>query len=95
MRICCFVFRGVRPAVAGREMDGAAILEKFDETFPTPCNFPRARVSWPRSRRRTRARFREQVEPLRETRRGAGEIRTRSDLRAQAADYFAAKRSCV
>jgi hypothetical protein len=32
--------------------------------------------------------FREQVEPVRESRRGAAEIRTRSDLRAQAADYF-------
>ncbi len=32
--------------------------------------------------------FQEQVEPLREARRGAAEIRTRSDVRAQAADYF-------
>ena len=32
--------------------------------------------------------FREQVEPLREGRRGTAGIRSRSDLRAQAADYF-------
>jgi hypothetical protein len=32
--------------------------------------------------------FREQIEPVREARRAPGAIRTRSELRAQAADYF-------
>ena len=36
--------------------------------------------------------FREQVEPVRETRRAGAEIRTRSELRAQAADYFRSER---
>lgn len=36
--------------------------------------------------------FREQVEPVREARRAAAEIRTRSELRAQAADYFRSER---
>ena len=36
--------------------------------------------------------FREQVEPVRETRRPAAEIRTRSELRVQAADYFRSER---
>jgi hypothetical protein len=36
--------------------------------------------------------FREQVEPVREPRRPAAEIRTRSDLRAQAADFFRSER---
>jgi len=36
--------------------------------------------------------FREQVEPLREPRRPEAEIRTRSELRAQAADFFRSER---
>jgi hypothetical protein len=74
---------------AGREMEAQAILEKFDETLSTSlqlapgkgllCRDPDAELDRV---------FREQVEPLREARRGAVEIRTRNDVRARAADYF-------
>jgi hypothetical protein len=74
---------------AGREMDGAAILEKFDETFSNALQLsPRKGLLARDPDAELERVFREQVEPLRETRRGAAEIRTRSDLRAQAADYF-------
>jgi len=74
---------------AGREMDAQAILEKFDDTFSNavqlaPCKGLLARDLDAELDRL----FREQVEPLREARRGVVEIRTRNDVRAQAADYF-------
>ena len=57
--------------------------------FRTPCSSLPARGCWPAiSDAEIERVFREQVEPLREARRGPAEIRTRSDLRAQAADYF-------
>jgi len=74
---------------AGREMDAAAILEKFDETFSNALQLsPRKGLLARDPDAELERVFREQVEPLREPRRGAAEIRTRSDLRAQAADYF-------
>jgi hypothetical protein len=74
---------------AGREMDSAAILEKFDETLSNAVQLsPRKGVLARDPDAALERIFREQVEPVRESRRGAVEIRTRSDLRAQAADYF-------
>jgi len=74
---------------AGREMDAAAILEKFDETLSNAVQLsPRKGVLARDPDAALERIFREQVEPVRESRRGAAEIRTRSDLRAQAADYF-------
>jgi len=74
---------------AGREMDSAAILEKFDETLSNALQLsPRKGVLARDPDAALDRIFREQVEPVRESRRGAAEIRTRSDLRAQAADYF-------
>src|ERR1700737_589048 len=70
---------------AGREMEAAAILEKFDETLSNAVQLSPRKGLLARDRERM---FGEQVEPVRESRRGAPEIRTRSDLRAQAADYF-------
>jgi len=74
---------------AGREMDAAAILEKFDETLSNAVQLsPRKGLLAHDADAALERLFREQVEPLRESRRGAAEIRTRGDLRAQAADYF-------
>jgi len=74
---------------AGREMDSEAILEKFDETLSNALQLsPRKGVLASDADAALDRIFREQVEPVRESRRGAAEIRTRSDLRAQAADYF-------
>jgi hypothetical protein len=74
---------------AGREMDAAAILEKFDETLSNALQLsPRKGLLAHDPDAALERLFREQVEPLSETRRGAPEIRTRGDLRAQAADYF-------
>ncbi len=74
---------------AGREMESAAILEKFDETFSNAVQLaPRKGLLARDPDAEIDRLFREQVEPLRETRRGAAEIRTRSDVRARAADYF-------
>ena len=74
---------------AGREMDAAAILEKFDETLSNAVQLaPRKGLLSRDPDAELDRLFREQVEPLREPRRGAAEIRTRSDVRARAADYF-------
>jgi hypothetical protein len=74
---------------AGREMESAAILEKFDETFSNAVQLaPRKGLLARDPDAEIDRLFREQVEPLREPRRGAAEIRTRSDVRARAADYF-------
>jgi hypothetical protein len=74
---------------AGREMDAAAILEKFDQTLSNAVQLsPRKGLLARDPDAELERVFREQVEPVRETRRGPLEIRTRSDLRAQAADYF-------
>ncbi len=74
---------------AGREMQAAAILEKFDETLSNAVQLaPRKGLLARDPDTELDRLFREQVEPLREPRRGVLEIRTRSDLRARAADYF-------
>ena len=74
---------------AGREMEAEAILEKFDETLSTALQLsPR---KWLLSRdpdAELDRLYREQVEPVRELRRGTAEIRTRNDVRSRAADYF-------
>src|ERR1700693_4732050 len=72
---------------AGREMEAEAILEKFDETLSNALQLaPRKGLLSRDPDAELDRLFREQVEPLRETRRGAAEIRTRSDVRARAAD---------
>jgi hypothetical protein len=74
---------------AGREMEAGAILEKFDETLSNAVQLaPRKGLLARDPDAELERLFREQVEPLRETRRGAAEIRTRSDVRARAADFF-------
>jgi len=74
---------------AGREMEAEAILEKFDETLSNAVQLaPRKGLLSRDPDAELERLFREQVEPLREPRRGAAEIRTRSDVRARAADYF-------
>jgi hypothetical protein len=74
---------------AGREMDAATILEKFDEMLSNAVQLSPRRGFFARDSDAALERiFRDQVEPQRESRRGAAEIRTRGDLRAQAADYF-------
>jgi hypothetical protein len=74
---------------AGREMEAGAILEKFDETLSNAVQLaPRKGLLSRDPDAELDRLFREQVEPLRETRRGVVEIRTRSDVRARAADYF-------
>jgi Protein of unknown function (DUF3037) len=74
---------------AGREMEAEAILEKFDDTFANAVQLAPSKglLSLDPDAELDRL-FREQVEPLRESRRGAAEIRTRSDVRARAADFF-------
>ncbi len=74
---------------AGREMEADAILEKFDETLSNAVQLaPRKGLLARDPDAELDRLFREQVEPLRETRRGVVEIRTRSDVRARAADFF-------
>jgi hypothetical protein len=74
---------------AGREMEAGAILEKFDETLSNAVQLaPRKGLLARDPDAELERLFREQVEPLRETRRGAAEIRTRGDVRARAADFF-------
>jgi hypothetical protein len=74
---------------AGREMEAGAILEKFEETLSNAVQLaPRKGLLSRDPDAELDRLFREQVEPLRETRRGAAEIRTRSDVRARAADFF-------
>jgi len=74
---------------AGREMEAGAILEKFDDTLSNAVQLaPRKGLLSRDPDAELDRLFREQVEPLRETRRGVVEIRTRADVRARAADYF-------
>ena len=74
---------------AGREMAAGAILEKFDETLSNAVQLaPRKGLLSRDPDAELDRLFREQVEPLREARSGAAEIRTRNDVRARAADYF-------
>jgi hypothetical protein len=82
------------PAEFDRQLTGAggeavALIEKFDQSLSNAVQLsPRKGLLANDLDAELERLFREQVEPLRETRRGAGEIRTRSDVRAQAADYF-------
>lgn len=74
---------------SGREMQAAAILEKFDETLSNAVQLAPGKGLLARDPDAELERlFREQVEPLREPRRGPVEIRTRGDVRARAADFF-------
>ena len=74
---------------AGRALEAAAILEKFDETLSNAVQLsPRKGLLARDPDAELERIFREQVEPVREIRQGAAGIRTRGDLRAQAADYF-------
>jgi hypothetical protein len=74
---------------AGREMEAEAILEKFDDTLSNAVQLaPRKGLLSRDPDAEIDRLFREQVEPLREARRGVVEIRTRSDVRARAADFF-------
>ena len=74
---------------AGREMEAEAVLEKFDDTLSNAVQLaPRKGLLARDPDAEIDRLFREQVEPLRETRRGPAEIRTRSDVRARAADFF-------
>src|SRR5579872_1130932 len=74
---------------AGQEMPAAAILEKFNDTLSNAVQLaPRKGLLSRDPDAELDRLFREQVEPLREPRRGPVEIRTRSDVRARAADYF-------
>jgi hypothetical protein len=74
-------------AVAGD--GGAAVLNKLDQTLSNALQLsPRKGLLASDLDAELERLFREQVEPLRESRRGIVEIRTRSDVRAQAADYF-------
>jgi hypothetical protein len=71
---------------AGREMEAEATLVKFDETLSNAVQLaPRKGLLAHDPDAELDRLFREQVEPLRETRRGAAEIRTRSNVRARAA----------
>jgi hypothetical protein len=74
---------------SGHEMEAGKILEKFDETLSNAVQLgPRKGLLARDPDGELERLFREQVEPLRETRRAVAEIRTCSDLRARAADYF-------
>jgi len=78
-----------RRQFAGRELEAQAILQKFDDTLSNAVQLAPSKGLLARDPDAELDRvFREQVEPLREPRRGAAEIRTRNDLRARAADYF-------
>jgi hypothetical protein len=74
---------------AGRTLDSEAILEKFDQTLSNAVQLSPRKGLLARDPDAELDRiFQEQVEPLREARRGVVEIRTRNDVRARAADYF-------
>jgi len=74
---------------AGREMDSEALLEKFDQTLSNAVQLsPRKGVLARDPDAEFDRIFQDQVEPLREARRGMVEIRTRNDVRARAADFF-------
>jgi hypothetical protein len=74
---------------AGREMEAGTILEKFDDTLSNTVQLaPRKGLLSRDPLADVERLYREQVEPVRELRRAVTEIRTRSDVRARAADYF-------
>jgi Protein of unknown function (DUF3037) len=74
---------------AGRELEAEAILEKFDETLSNAVQLsPRKGLLARDPDAELDRLYREQVEPVREPRRGTAEIRTRNDVRSRAADYF-------
>jgi hypothetical protein len=74
---------------AGREMEMETILEKFEETLSNAVQLaPRKGLLSRDPEAELDRLFREQVEPIRESRRAAAEIRTRGDVRARAADFF-------
>jgi DUF3037 family protein len=74
---------------AGREMDAEAIVEKFDDTLSNAVQLaPRKGLLTRDPDAELDRLFREQVEPVREARRGPAEIHTRADVRARAADFF-------
>lgn len=74
---------------AGRQMEAEAIVEKFDQTLSNAVQLsPRKGLLSHDPDAELDRLFHEQVEPLREARRGPVEIRTRNDVRAQATDYF-------
>jgi hypothetical protein len=80
------------PAEFDRQLagtDAAMVLDIFDQTLSNAVQLsPRKGLLARDLDAEIERVFREQVEPLRPGRRGPAEIRTRSDLRAQAADYF-------
>src|ERR1700730_11347633 len=70
-------------------LDATALLEKFDETLSNAVQLsPRKGLLANDFDAELERLYREQVEPLRESRREGAEIRTRSELRSRAADYF-------
>jgi hypothetical protein len=74
---------------AGNRIDAAGLLEKFDQTLSNAVQFSlRKGVLTADPEAEVERIFHEQVEPLRESRRGHAGIHSRSDLRAQAAEYF-------
>jgi DUF3037 family protein len=74
---------------AGREMEAEAILAKFDDTLSNTVQLAPLKGLLSRDPEAELDRlYHEQVEPVREARRGIVEIRTRGDVRARAADYF-------
>jgi hypothetical protein len=74
---------------AGREMETETILEKFEETLSNAVQLaPRKGLLSRDPDGELDRLFREQVEPIRESRRASAEIRTRGDVRARAADFF-------
>src|ERR1700752_1142745 len=74
---------------AGRELEAEAILEKFDETLSNAVQLsPRKGLLARAPDAELDRLYREQVEPVREPRRGTAEIRTRNDVRSRGADYF-------
>ena len=74
---------------AGREMDAEAIVEKFDDTLSNALQLaPRKALRTSDPDAAFERLFREQVEPVREMRRGPAEVHTRADVRARAADFF-------
>jgi Protein of unknown function (DUF3037) len=74
---------------AGAEAGAGALLEKFDQTLSNAVQLsPRKGLLAADFGAELERLYREQVEPQREPRRAPGAIRTRSELRAQAADYF-------
>ena len=86
---CCACPRNSTASLRGAKWRPRPSCEKFDQTLSNAVQLaPRKGLLARDPDAELDRLFREQVEPLRETRRGAAEIRTRSDVRAQAADYF-------